>query len=122
MEGAWEVTSLEAIGRKAPPGEGPERFVVREGRATFFAKGQEMPTFRQLRLDFGASKTPKAVDLVRGEGDFLPCIYELKGDELKLATPLVPPNRKPGEPLVRPSSFDTKDKPVALMVAKRTGR
>jgi hypothetical protein len=79
-----------------------------------------MPTFKNLQLDLGPRKVPRAVDLVRGDKESLPCIYELKDDELKLAMPLVPRDRKPEEPLARPASFDTKDKPVLVLIARRS--
>jgi hypothetical protein len=56
---------------------------------------------------------------VRGEKESLPCIYALKEEELKLAMPFVPKGRNSGERLLRPESFETKDKPVMVLTAKR---
>jgi len=36
------------------------------------------------------------------------------------AMPLIPKPRKPGEPLARPESFDTKGKPFMVLTAKRS--
>ena len=120
LEGEWEVVGVEAGGMKAPAGSGgPEKAVVRDGTVTFFAQGKEMPTFRGLKVEADPRKKPKALDLVRGGRERLPCIYELSDGEWKLAMPLVPKDRKPGEHLPRPESFDTKDKPVMVLVAKR---
>ena len=79
-----------------------------------------MPTFKDLKLQVDAKQKPNAVDLVRGEKERLPCIFEVTADELKLAMPLVPKERKPGEELQRPESFDSKDKPVMVLLAKRS--
>jgi len=120
LEGTWEVVSIEAGGKKVDAGKGaPERVVIKDGKATFFAEGKEMPTFKDLKLELDAKKKPRAVDLVRGEKESLPCIYEVTAESLKLAMPLVPRDRKPGEALPRPESFDTKDKPVMVLTAKR---
>jgi uncharacterized protein (TIGR03067 family) len=121
LEGTWEVVSFEVGGKKVDPGKGaPEKAVIKDGKATFFAGGKEIPTFRNLKLELDPKKKPKEVNLVRGERERLPCIYEVTEEELKLAMPLVPKERKPGEELSRPESFDSKDKPVVILTAKRS--
>src|SRR5688500_6556953 len=100
LEGTWDVASVEAGGKKAAPGKGaPGRVVIKDGKATFFSGDKEVPTMRDLRLDLDPKAKPKAVDLVRGGKDSLPCIYEVTADTLRLAMPLVPAKRKAGEPL-----------------------
>jgi uncharacterized protein (TIGR03067 family) len=121
LEGAWDIVSIEADGMKVDAGKGaPEKAVIKDGKATFFSQGKPIPTFKDLKLRIDATKKPRAVDLLRGDEESLPCIYEVTADELKLAMPLVPKERKPGEALQRPESFDTKDKPVTVLLAKRS--
>jgi uncharacterized protein (TIGR03067 family) len=121
LEGTWQVIAIEAGGMKVDAARGaPEKAVIKDGKATFFALGKEMPTFRGLRLDLDPKKNPKAVNLVRSEKESLPCIYEVKDDQLMLAMPLVPKDRKPGSQLPRPESFETKDKPVMVLIARRS--
>ena len=91
LDGSWEIVAIEAGGMKMDARKGaPEKAVVREGKATFFTDGKEIPTFKDMRLDLDPKKTPRSVDLVRNEKESLPCIYEIKGDEWKIAMPLVP--------------------------------
>lgn len=121
LEGAWHVVSFEWAGMKADPFKGgPEKAVIKGGKATFFTGGKEIPHLTDLKLILDPKKKPKAVDLVRGEKESLPCIYEVTADELKIAMPYVPKDRKPGENLPRPESFDTKDKPFMVLTAKRS--
>jgi uncharacterized protein (TIGR03067 family) len=121
LEGTWEVVSIDAGGMKLEPSKaGIEKAVVKDGKVTFFVQGKEVPTFKDLKLQIDAKKKPKTLDLLRGEKEALPCIYEVTGDEWKLAMPLVPKDRKPGEALPRPESFDSKDKPIMVVIAKRS--
>jgi uncharacterized protein (TIGR03067 family) len=120
LEGTWKIVSFEVEGRKVDPGKGaPEKAVIKSGKATLFAGGKEIPTFRDLKLELDPKKKPKAVDLVRGEKESLPCIYEVTAKELKLAMPLIPDKKKPTDKLSRPESFESKDKPIMIMTAKR---
>jgi uncharacterized protein (TIGR03067 family) len=120
LEGTWEIVSIEAGGKKVDAGKGaPEKAVIKHGKATFFAAGKEMPTFKDLKLELDTKRKPKAVDLVRGEKEVLPCIYELTADVLKLAMPLVPAEKKAGESLSRPKSFDSKGEPFLVLSAKQ---
>lgn len=110
LEGTWEIVSIEAGGKKLDAGKGaPDRLVVKDGVATFSAGGMEIPTFKDLKLQLDPTKKPMAADLVRGGKESLPCIYEVTDAGLKLAMPMVPRDRKPGETLPRPESFDSKD-------------
>jgi uncharacterized protein (TIGR03067 family) len=111
---------MEIDGKKVEAKEAPDKAVIKAGKATFFSQGKELPTFKDLKMEIDPKKKPKVLDLVRDEKESLPCIYELKEGEWKLAMPLVPKERKPGEQLPRPESFDTKDKPVMVLIAKRS--
>jgi uncharacterized protein (TIGR03067 family) len=120
LEGNWEVVSIEANGMKIPVQKGaPEKALIANGKATFYSDGKAMPTFKDLGLELDPKKSPKEVNLVRGKGETLPCIYELSDTELKIAMPLVPLDRKPEDKLERPNSFATKDKPVMVLTVKR---
>ena len=123
LEGTWQVTSIEVAGVKDPAGlsgGGAEWLVVKGARATFFARGEEMPTFKDLGLEAAPKAGPQALDLVRGGKEVLPCLFEVEGDALKLAMPLVPVEPKPEERLSRPESFESKGKSVVVLVAKRS--
>ncbi|WP_020472757.1 TIGR03067 domain-containing protein [Zavarzinella formosa] len=120
MEGTWEIVAFEMSGKKMDAGKGSlEKIVIKDGKMTLFAAGMEIPTFKGLKLELNTTLKPKAADMLRGEKETLPCIYELTVNELKLAMPLVPKDRKPGEKLPRPESFDSKDKPFMVLTAKR---
>jgi uncharacterized protein (TIGR03067 family) len=120
LAGTWEVTGIEVNGKKMDLGKGaPEKAVVKGGKVSFFSGGKEMATFRDLKMKLFPKKKPREVNLIRGSDEGLPCIYEVSATQWKLALPLVPKERKPGEKLMRPKSFDTKDRPVMLFVLKR---
>lgn len=125
LEGVWKVVSLEVADVKVKAGPGrPEKLVIKDGKMTIFSGGKEVPTAKNLRLVLDPNEKPKAVDLVRGEKESLPCIYEVTADKLKLAMPLIRAKKKPGERIPRPESFDTqdaeKDKPFLVLTAKRS--
>lgn len=66
LEGDWKIQSIDIGGQKQEAGGGaPDRVMIKDGKATFFAVGKEIPTFRDLRLDLNPAKQPKAMDLVR---------------------------------------------------------
>ena len=110
LQGTWKVVKFEAGGMDQTA-NGPKEIVV---------KGDE---FRGLapnaKFTIDPSKEPKALDLVDKDDakKVFPLIYELSGDELKIAFPLVAAGK--GEQPKRPDGFQTKDKPVALITAKR---
>jgi uncharacterized protein (TIGR03067 family) len=118
LEGTWKVVSAEVAGMKATPKEfGMEEVVVKDDKLTFRNQGKEVMVF-QFTTD--PTKKPKAMEWIKpGDKSTLPAIYALEGDELKICTPLVPKDRKPGDTLKRPEGFDTKDQPLMLLVLKR---
>jgi len=110
LQGTWKVVSFEASGTDQTA-KGPKEIVI---------KGDELRGLApnvSFRID--PAKKPKTLDLI-DKGDskkIFPLIYELKDDELKIVFPLVQASK--GEQPKRPDSFQTKDKPLALLTAKR---
>jgi uncharacterized protein (TIGR03067 family) len=110
LQGTWKVVGFE-VGGSEQTGKGPKQIVI---------KGDEFQGLAPnvtFRID--PVKKPKTLDLI-DKGDatkVFPLIYELKGDELKLVFSLVRAGK--GEKPQRPDSFQTKDKPLALITAKR---
>lgn len=117
LEGRWNVTSLVVGGQPFPDKDKnrPTKLLIKGGKATFFADGEEMPNFRDLTLRPHPAPNANAIDIVRDDHSFLPCLFDLAGDDFKLAIPLIPPeNAEPGFVLPKPESFDSKDKPVLV--------
>jgi uncharacterized protein (TIGR03067 family) len=119
LQGTWKATSAE-MGGKAFTGKaiGMEKARFKGNKMTFLAGEKEVGTFE---IKLAPSKEPKQMDWVKDKKYApLPCIYELKDDELRICFPLLP---KKGEKvkfeLRRPASFETKDKPFGLVVLKR---
>jgi uncharacterized protein (TIGR03067 family) len=110
LQGTWKVVSFE-VGGMDQTAKGPKGIIIR---------GDE---FRGLvpnvRFRIDPTKKPKTLDLIDKDDSkkIFPLIYELKGDELKIVIPLVQAGK--GEKPKRPGSFQTKDKPLALITAKR---
>jgi uncharacterized protein (TIGR03067 family) len=121
MEGTWEIVALDIAGKQTPAGpDSLDRIVIKGAKATFFAGKKELPTFKDIDLRLDPAKKPRAVDFVRAGRETLPCLYEVTDDTLKFVIPLVPTKRKPGDELPRPQSFETRDRPVMLVTAKRS--
>ena len=105
LQGTWKVVSFEASGTDQTA-KGPKEIVI---------KGDELRGLAPnvtFRID--PAKKPKTLDLI-DKGDskkIFPLIYELK-----IVFPLVQASK--GEQPKRPDSFQTKDKPLALLTAKR---
>jgi len=118
LEGTWKVVSVEVAGKAATPKQfGMDQLVVKGDKLTFRNDGKDVMSF-EFTTD--ASKTPKTLDWIKpADKSSLPTIYSLEGDDLKICAPLVPKERKPGETIPRPAGFDTKDKPLMLLVLKR---
>lgn len=120
LAGTYDIKSIMADGERMPAGKGgPDQIVIKDGKFTLMMGGKAMGTFADLTMEIDAKKTPKAIDLIREGKDQLPAVYELKDDELKLAMPLVPLQKKKGELLPRPDSFETKGKEYLVVTAKR---
>jgi uncharacterized protein (TIGR03067 family) len=110
LQGTWKVIRFEA-GGKDETAKGPKEIVI---------KGDELRGLApNVKFRIDPAKKPKTLDLI-DKGDpkrIFPLIYELKDDELKIVIPLVRAGK--GEAPKRPDSFETKDKPLALITAKR---
>ena len=91
--------------------QGPKEIVI---------KGDEFQGLSpNVKFRIDPAQKPATLDLI-DKGDpkkIVPLIYELKGDELKIVFPLVQAGK--GETPKRPDGFQTKDKPLALITAKR---
>jgi uncharacterized protein (TIGR03067 family) len=119
LEGTWAVVSVEAMGKAADKEKDPvpQQVVFKDDKITLKMRDGDGPTF-VFAVDPG--QKPKAMNWIKeADGSHIGGIYSLDGDELKLCFPLVPKERKEGETLKRPENFDTKDKPVMLLTAKR---
>lgn len=119
LTGTWEITSVVAAGNEMPKRKGFVMLVVKDGRLSMVDDGKPIETFSNLRMTLDPKKSPKVLDLIRGDNEELPAIYELKDDELKIAISMVPLKRKPDEKLPRPESFDSKGKEFLVITAKR---
>jgi uncharacterized protein (TIGR03067 family) len=118
LEGTWKVAQLEAHGNQVTPTPGmPDQIVFRGDKATFLAQGRELPRFGNM-LMMTDVRVPQSLTFIRDNLELLPCLFEVIDDELKLAMPMVPTPRG-REVLTRPESFDSIDKPVAIMTLKR---
>jgi uncharacterized protein (TIGR03067 family) len=110
LQGTWKVVGFEVAG-KDQIAKGPKQIVI---------KGDELQGLApNVKFRIDPSKKPRALDLI-DKGDskkVFPLIYELKDDELRIAFSLV--RAGAGEAPKRPDSFQTKDKPLALITAKR---
>ena len=116
LEGNWKVLSIDAGGRLQDPGPGAQQVVILGDQLTHKMKGGEGPTYR---FTVDPSQKPKAMDWLKNDGSTTGGVYELDGDDLMLCFPLPPTERKEGERLKRPGSFDAKDQPVILVTAKQ---
>jgi uncharacterized protein (TIGR03067 family) len=110
LQGTWKVTRFE-VGGKDQTAQGPKEIVI---------KGDELQGLApNVKFRIDPTKKPKTLDLIDRDDakKIFPLIYELKDDELKIVIPLVPAGK--GETPKRPDSFETKDRPLALITAKR---
>lgn len=123
LAGNWKVVRLEVGGMAIePPPGAPQQLRVEKAMATFYADGRPIETFKDLRLVLDPKQKPKHVDLLRGEKETLPAIYEIDGDRFRLAMPLIPEERRPGSKLPRPKSFDSKTEAVVVLTAERVAK
>jgi uncharacterized protein (TIGR03067 family) len=108
LQGTWKVVAFEVGGKVQP---GPKQLVI---------KGEDFEGLApNVKFRIDPSKKPKTLDLINKDDPkkVFPLIYELNGDELKIVIPLVEAGK--GEEAKRPDSFQTKDKPLGLITAKR---
>ncbi len=106
LQGTWSLVLFSASGKPAPEMKG-EKIKI-EGDTIIFA-GTEKSTFK-----IDPSKKPRELDLTPAggeQGQALPIIYELNGDELKLALPIDK----------SPPMFDEKNQPILKTPKRPTG-
>jgi uncharacterized protein (TIGR03067 family) len=110
LQGTWKVVGFE-VGGTDQTAKGPKELIF---------KGDELQGLApNVKFRIDPTKKPKTLDLI-DKGDakkIFPMIYELEGNALKIAFSLVAAGK--GEAPKRPEGFQTKDKPVALITAKR---
>lgn len=123
LDGSWKVESI-AVGREVrdPQSGMPEMLEIAGGVFNTTTGGEPIRTFSGLKMEIDFSADPKKLNLMRPAGDrveTLPCIFELKDGQLKIAMPLVPADKAPEDPLPRPTSFDTSEEPILVLTASR---
>jgi uncharacterized protein (TIGR03067 family) len=119
LEGAWKAISAEMGGKAVTPTSvGMDKVRIKGNKMTFFAEDKEVAT---LEIKVVPSKKPKHMDWIKDRKyKPLPCLYELKGDELRICFPLLPKKgSKTKVDVKRPEGFQTKDRPLGLIVLKR---
>ncbi|OAI52217.1 hypothetical protein AYO44_16695 [Planctomycetaceae bacterium SCGC AG-212-F19] len=119
LDGGWEVVGIEIGGKKVEVSKGsPDKIVIKGGKITIWAQDKPFAIFEDGKLVLDLKKTPKALDIALPGGPTVPCIYEVKDNDLKLAIPRAPD--RPDERLARPQSFDTQGKAVILLITIRS--
>jgi len=84
LEGTWEVTALIGDGKELPEGKG-NKLAIKDGKMTGFGP--------ELKLATDATQKPKWLNMTftrDGAEQTINGIYELDGEELKIAMPLAP--------------------------------
>jgi uncharacterized protein (TIGR03067 family) len=110
LQGTWKVVAFE-VGGMDQSAKGPKEIVIKGDEFQGLAPNVKFridPTTTPKTLDLIDKVDPKKVYLL---------IYELKDDKLKIVFPLVQAGK--GEKPKRPESFQTKDKPLALITVTR---
>ncbi len=111
-EGTWTITEMSLNGKKAVPGEtGPDEIIVKDGKMTFYKKGEALNHFKDFTLAVDTKSTPKKMDLITknsetGARHFLPAIYQVEESELTLGVSLPQPDVK----TARHASFEESEK------------
>jgi uncharacterized protein (TIGR03067 family) len=103
LQGKWIITAYEVDGKKTPA-PNQSYYAFDRGKLSMLVEEGRPIVPGTYKLD--AKKTPKQLDLTgteNGVTETLECIYELKGDDLKLASSLK------GLKAKRPTSFDPKE-------------
>jgi uncharacterized protein (TIGR03067 family) len=103
LAGTWEAVGAVVDGVKQEPRKGKgHRLVIRDDSYTLEASSKP---FAKGTLKVDPSKKPPALDLIPSEGDVagktIPCIYEIKGDELRVCVGRIDQSR--------PTEFDSKE-------------
>lgn len=123
LQGTWKIVSAEFSGKPMEvKAIGIDRIVVAGDKMTLRNGEKEVDTYR---FDVYPDRKPKGMlwkkGVKKGTDERFgqhPVIYEIDGTKLKLCFPLLG-TEKPKDPPKPPESFDTKDKPLGLLVAER---
>lgn len=93
IQGTWVVVSAERDGKAIDDAKGG-KVTFKDGTVTIKTKDEEQKG--TYKID--ASKKPKTIDVTEGDKTgFLPGIYTLEGDTLKICLPRKPGNKRPTE-------------------------
>jgi uncharacterized protein (TIGR03067 family) len=122
LQGKWKILSAEMGGKEVGIAKlGLTHIEFKDEKMSLIPAGGKAPRPFGIKLD--PSKKPRHMDwtkLDEKDAKPLPAIYALDGDNLKLCFPLLPSkDEKLPIPIMRPESFDTKEKPYGLLIAKR---
>jgi uncharacterized protein (TIGR03067 family) len=118
-KGSWDVVAVEARGMRTDMTKLKQVLTFKDGIITSKSSGRLQTLADMFTID--PTKKPKVLDCsVKGQEGPVLYIYQIDGDELKLAHPHPESLAQPKpEEFRRPESFETKDKPVRVMIAKR---
>jgi len=119
LQGTWKIVSAEFSGKRREVRDiGIDRIIVSGEKMTLKNGDQEVATYT---FELYPDHKPKGLlwkkETKEGIG-LHPTIYEIDGTKLKLCFPLLS-TEKPKEAPKPAESFDTKDKPLGLLVAER---
>jgi uncharacterized protein (TIGR03067 family) len=119
LQGTWKIVSAEFSGKRREVKDiGIDRIVVAGEKMTLKNGDKEVATYT---FELYPDRKPKGLlwkkKTKEGTGR-LPTIYQIDGTTLKLCVPLLTAE-KPKEAPKPPESFDTKDKPLGLLIAER---
>lgn len=115
LDGTWDVTGLQGGGKDLPHAGKLDKLTVKDGTMSGFGP--------EIKLATDATKKPKWLNMTfsrEGTDRTVNAIYELKDDELKIALPMAPAK---GSGVTfenkRPDNFDSTDKAVMVITAKK---
>jgi uncharacterized protein (TIGR03067 family) len=119
LQGTWKIVSAEFSGKRGEVKDiGIDRIVVAGEKMTLKNGDKEVATYT---FELYPDRKPKGLlwkkKTKEGTG-LLPAIYQIDGTTLKICFPLLTAE-KPKETPKPPESFDTKDKPLGLLIAER---
>jgi uncharacterized protein (TIGR03067 family) len=119
LQGTWKVMSAKAAGKDYPPAALGMDQITFKGDKMILKRGDKEIGTWGFRVD-PRGKPPQMDWVPPGDKASWPGIYELKGDELRLCFPLAPKKgQKVKVTISRPENFETKGKPIFLLVARR---
>ena len=115
LEGTWNVTDLKAGGKDVPFAGKLDKLTIKDGTMTGFGP--------EIKLSTDGTQKPKWLNMTfsrEGKDQTVNAIYELTGDELKIAMPMAP-GKDSGMKFEnkRPEDFDTTGKTVMVITAKQ---